>query len=239
MMRWIRQHKESLLISILVIFFLSIFVGFGSYVFTSSDTRGSVAKVGRSKIPLPSFNRYYNQTLESIRGQKPGLELTPEIEGRLKNDVLRDLIVKEMLKQEANRWGFKISPRELSLYISSQQNFQKDGHFSPQIYYQYVTRQLGLLPKDFEKEIADELLNGKIRNALMAFLITTPQEASWVIEENKAALAKSKDQAKETQTLINQHRYNKAFGLLNLMLFQLSQKMPVRTYLDQAGASAN
>ncbi|GEM_PF-4916991 len=230
-MRWIRNYKEPLLIGILIMFFLSIFVGFGSYFFVNSDTRDLAAKVGASKIKNSVFQRYLNQTVGSIKAQQPNLEITPEVENQIKSSVLRDLIIRELINQEAKNWGMKVSPQEVSLFISSQEAFRREGKFIPQLYYQYLARNLGVAPKEFEGETAKDISGIKFKTFLMSTVVTTPQEADWIYSIERSTWTHVKDPEKEKQTLVAQAQSAKSMGFLNQILFQLSQKGRIQTYL--------
>ena len=99
------------------------------------------------------------------------------------------------------------------------------------LYYQYLARNLGVTPKEFEGETAKDISGMKFRTFLMSSVVTTPQQADWIYALERSTWTHVKDPAKEKQTLVAQAQSAKSMGFLNQILFQLSQKSQVRTFL--------
>ncbi|MEK6543741.1 MAG: SurA N-terminal domain-containing protein [Elusimicrobiota bacterium] len=230
--RFIRKYKEILLVVILVMFMLSLFVGFGSVVMSGKDV---IAKVGKRKIGRKPFEMNYRQTIEAIRSNNPEADITADMEKGLRQEVLRELIIREFFLMEAQKWGLKVSPPEVARDIAMQPLFtNKEGQFDPRTYYQFVVRTLGVLPKEFEAERERDILNLKFRNILAQSIPLIPSQMQWTYalqhaKDGKQLAELSEDQRKQVMQNIGQQA---SLDLLNMFLTQLSQRYPVQTFLD-------
>ncbi|MEK7287411.1 MAG: SurA N-terminal domain-containing protein [Elusimicrobiota bacterium] len=234
-MKFIRKHKELFLLLTLGFFFMSLFVGVGSMIFTGSDTRDLAAKVGPSRVERKSFNINYRQALEAVRAGKVQRDLTPELELALQNDVLRELIIRELFAVESAKWGLSVSDREIAEDIAFRQTFQREGRFDPNLYAQFVYRTLGVLPKDFEAERRKEIANAKLRGLISWSFPPSPQELEWLYHIAKPT-STAANFLKEREEFARQEQSEAAIATLNQYLSQLSQKYPIRTFLDQQRA---
>ncbi|MBI4062863.1 MAG: SurA N-terminal domain-containing protein [Elusimicrobia bacterium] len=235
-MRFIRKHKNFFLLLTLLSFFFSIFVGVGSYFFLAWDTRNVAAKVGKAKIGRQLFEMSYRQALEGMKADNPELEMTPEVEGNLKNNVLRELIIRELVTLEARAWGLRSTGREVAQDIASRPAFQTDGRFDPAKYYQFAMRTLGILPKELEAERSKDLTDMKFRALVSWSFPPSPSELQWlyhVYSPTRTAAA----WAKEADAFSRRVQSEEALATLNQLLLQLSQKHPIESYLGQEQAA--
>ena len=224
-----RRHKRSLLIGTLVFFFMSLLVGVGSLVVNTQDL---AAKVGRHRIKAKTFYAFVKQMTVLWRQRNPSGEMTSGEEQNLKNEVLRELIVRELLNMEARRWGMRVSRQEVLQDVVRNPSFHREERFDPRVYYEYVIRNLGILPKEFEKERQEDLLSMKFRSLVMGSLASTEPELKWQWQlENPAKT--DKEWAKDKATFGERVYVEKMIGLLNQLLFKLSQKHRVQIYLNQ------
>ncbi|MFC1522443.1 SurA N-terminal domain-containing protein [Elusimicrobiota bacterium] len=228
-MGFLRRYKETFLIITLGTFFLSIFVGVGSFFFIGADTRNLVAKVGKSKLERNTFFVNYNQSLEAMRQQNPEMDITPEMEETIKANILRDMVLRELFVLEAKKLGLGVSPREVSFDIARRPIFQREGRFSPALYYEFVRRNLGILPKDFEAEREKDLLSDKFRRMLFALTVVNPLEVQWI-----KTFISAENMPEKPEELIAQAQRSKAVDTTNQYLLKLSQKYKVETFLEPA-----
>ncbi|MBI4668318.1 MAG: SurA N-terminal domain-containing protein [Elusimicrobia bacterium] len=230
-MRFIRKHKETMLLVTLGFFFLSI-IGVGSYLFIGADARSLAAKVGKSKIKRETFAMNYRQALEGLQASRPDLEITADVENALRNDVLRELIIRELFLNEARLLGLRTTKSEVANDIARRPLFQTEGRFDPNKYYQFILRTLGVLPKDFEAERAKEMTTYKLRGLLSWISPPTPHNLEWLYRVERPT-ATAADFEKDRLDFAQKIQSEEAVALLNQLLIQLSQKNPVKTYLDQ------
>ncbi|MBI4369610.1 MAG: SurA N-terminal domain-containing protein [Elusimicrobia bacterium] len=231
-MRFIRKHKEPLLLLTLGFFFLSFFVGLSS-VLVNNDERNLAAKVGKSKIPNQSFAVNYRQALEGTRSQNPNLELTNEFEQALRENVLRDLIIRELFTAEAKTWGLEVTPRLVVEDIARRPVFQKEGRFDPNLYVQFVMRTLGVTPGEFEKEHQKDLEDRQLRNLISWTFPAIPTETQWLYRIEKPT-ATVREFEQEAASFGQQMEQQRVISMVNFYLNQLTQKYPIRTFLQQS-----
>ena len=228
-MKFIRKHKRVLLLLTLVLFFFSIF-GVGSYVILGWDTRDLAAKVGKSRITRKLFDMNYRQALEAVRANKPELDITADMEKELQANILRELIIRELMNLEARSWGIRSTDREVAQDIASRPVFQTDGRFDPGKYYQFVIRTLGVLPKELEAERAKEIADVKFRSFVSWVFPPAPKEMDWLYQIYAPA-KKSRVNSKEREEILRRIQFEESIATLNQLLVRLSQKYPIKTYL--------
>ena len=95
MISFLNRHRKTLFIATISVFLIGTFVGLGGYLFTSNDMTEAVASVGDVKIPYLRYRARVDQYLEALRGRDA--EVTDDMAKRVKIDMLRDMIVDEML----------------------------------------------------------------------------------------------------------------------------------------------
>jgi hypothetical protein len=207
-------------------------VGVGSLVFSGLETRDAVAKVGRSKIASKPFYATVRQALEGLRSRNPNMDITREVETGMQDDVLRELIIRELFVLEAKHWDMKVAPQEVAGDLWRRPAVWKDGKFDPQVYYQFVIRTLGLLPKEFERERAKDLMAWKFRELISAAFIPPEAALRWAYQVEHSTRTE-KDWQKERAAFAERVVMEKQLALLNQFLQQLSQKNPVKPYLRE------
>lgn len=227
-MSFLRRHKETLILAVFIIFLVGIFVGLGGYYFTGADTTESVAVVGGAKISYLRFRTRLSQTFDAMRAQ--GTELTPEIEGRLKSDLLREMIVDELLAQQAEKLGLAVSDAEIANAIQQTPAFQRDGHFEQQLYFQAVRAQFRTSPEQFEKLHRRLMLSSKLKNQMFRLTKVLPTE---VREEYLRAGGALKDFDAKREAFGRDLQQQRTLDALNFFLRQLATQVEIRSFLDQ------
>lgn len=215
-------------------FFLSI-LGVSSYVFIGADARSLAAKIGSSKIERKVFDINYRQALQGLEASRPDLEMTAEVEQAVENDVMRELIIRELFSIESRAWGLKTTDGEVAQDIARHPLFQTEGRFDPNKYYQFALRSLGILPKEFEAERFKEITNVKFRSLVSWVFPPTPQEVEWLYKIERPT-ATAQTYLKEQDAFAQKIQSESAVSTLNLLLNQIAQKHPVKTY---PGSQAN
>jgi peptidyl-prolyl cis-trans isomerase D len=97
---------------------------------------------------------------------------------RIKERVMDELIDRELLVQEAERLGFRVSESEAEDFVLSSKivgpggyeqsmtAVQKDGHFDYDTFAKFVQYSLGMQPKAFLEQQRKELLAARVRNVV-------------------------------------------------------------------------
>ncbi|MDE2292218.1 MAG: SurA N-terminal domain-containing protein [Elusimicrobia bacterium] len=228
MMSFLRRHKETLIIAVFIIFLVGIFVGLGGYYFTGADTTEAVAIVGGQKIPYLRFRQRLNQTLEGLRAH--GTNVDDKVEAQVKQELLREMIVDELLAQQAEKMGLHVSDAELANAIQQTPAFQRDGRFDQALYFQAVQYTLKTTPAQFEADYRRMLLSAKLKAVIYRMAKVVPTE---IRDEYQRSGGPLKDYEKNRDEFAKQLRQHRALDTVNYFLRQLSTQVEIRSFLQQ------
>jgi len=149
MLRFMRQQAGNWLIKVLLgaIVIVFIFWGVGSF---RAQRGGRVALVNGDQITLDDYREAYNNLIEQLR-ERFGNNLNEDMIKMLqvKKQALNQLIDKKLLVQEARRFKFRVSDKELADTIMKIGAFQRAGVFDNRLY-QNVLGRLRMTPEEFE-----------------------------------------------------------------------------------------
>ncbi|MDH4317910.1 MAG: SurA N-terminal domain-containing protein [Desulfobulbaceae bacterium] len=129
MLALFRKHAQSVVIQFIVVLIAVVFIfwGVGQNL---SNKRSLVAKINNREISLKDFSIAYENTLENYRRQFGGSIPEGFIDNMdLKNQVLRQLVRRELLLDGAEDMGIIISDHAVQTQIQDMPAFQTDGHF--------------------------------------------------------------------------------------------------------------
>lgn len=225
----LRRYRKTLFIATISIFLIGTFVGLGGYLFTSRDMAGAVASVGSSKIPYALYANRVNQYTEAVRSR--GADVTDAMTAEIKQGVLREMIVDELLQQKADEMGVVVSDGELARDIQTTPAFMRDGQFDQQLYFARVRQVYHDSPEAYERERRKTLKAMKVKQLIYHSAKLTPAE---LVEAYKAAnKGNMKNFEKDKMQFEAKAQQARALDLINYYLKQLVQQVEVRTYLDQ------
>lgn len=228
MIRFLRRFRQPLIVSLVLVFLIGIFVGLGGYFFTGYDTTEAAAVVEGHKIPYLHFRTRLDQYLESLRAQNQ--EVTAEMSARVRDEMLRDMIVSELLAQQAERMGMRVSDSELALAIRQTPGFQRDGQFDENLYYQAVRYRFKTSPEQFERLRRREMLSARLRTLMFRNSKLAPGELRGEYLRAKAPLAEFEQRSAEFEADLRQRR---ALDTINFFLRQRAATADIRNFLDQ------
>lgn len=171
MLELMRKHAYSWLTRAVVIALIGVFAFWG--VSTGMFTRiKPVATVNGHQIlskDLDQQAQQLRQRLEKIYGPDAAAALARY---NVREQALEQLVDQQLVLDEANRLGLRISDAALERTIEAQTAFQVDGHFDLAIY-QTALRSQNMRPSDFESEVRLEMLQ-----LLMQRMVTQTVEIS-------------------------------------------------------------
>lgn len=154
MLEAMRRNASSFLIQILFAAIVIVFVFWG--VNTGGQKAQPVAKVNGETILDGTFLRAYQDRVRFH--QAFNRTLTDEDTERIKNEVLDDLIIEELILQEAESQRIVVSDHELALHIMDMSQFQdEEGRFDEEIYDRELKRYRQSRAK-FEESQRDRLI---------------------------------------------------------------------------------
>ena len=171
MLDLMRKHAYSWLTRAVVIALIGVFAFWG--VSTGMFTRiKPVATVNGHQILTKDVDQQAQQLrrrLEQIYGADAPAAMARY---NVREQALEQLIDQQLVLDEANRLGLRISDAGLEQMIEAQTAFQVDGHFDLAIY-QTALRSQNMRPSDFESEVRLEMLQ-----QLMQRMVTQTVEIS-------------------------------------------------------------
>lgn len=229
MIRFLSRHRKTLFVVTIVIFLIGTFVGLGGYLFTSRDVSSAVATVGGNKILYSRFVTQVQQYSDMLRGQ--GTDVTDEVLKQIKQEMLRDMIVQEIMRMKAEEMGLKVTDDELARSIQNTKGFQRNGVFSQDLYFQALRNVYHDSPEDYEHDRRNALL----ARALQGLIFSTAKLAPSEIQEAYAASNKGsmKDFDKKKDEFTAKLHQQRGLELINYYLRQLSSQIEIRPYLEQ------
>ncbi len=175
MMDFIRKNAASWMMKLILgaIALVFIFWGVGSF---RSQRLETAAKVNGEKILLTDYNREYNRVLERYQQMFGGTVPEAIMKGlNIKQQVLDNLINQEIIAQEAEKMGIRVTDQEIQDVILNIDAFKKDGAFDLDLYKQAL-RNARMVPADFEKQVRQEITIRKVQALLGAGLHATQDE---------------------------------------------------------------
>jgi peptidyl-prolyl cis-trans isomerase D len=170
-----RKHAKSWLIKFLIAIIALVFIFYFGYSFRAKQGL-KIALVNGEVISGLEYQKAYWDLLEGLRRQYKNVwddNLIKVFD--LKNRALDNLINQKLISQEARRLGLEVTESEVQEAIVDYTAFQINGQFDLGRY-RAVLDQNRMTTEDFEKEMAKELLAGKLRQFLFAFMTVTDQE---------------------------------------------------------------
>jgi peptidyl-prolyl cis-trans isomerase D len=149
-----------------------VFVFWGVDFQTGAQTYA--AKVGGDTISSDTVRRAWQQRQSQLQ-QMLRDELPPDMVKSQQAMLLDQFVQQELLKQRAQRYGYRVSDHELAQKVMEYPQFQVDGKFSKDRY-NALLRSSGLTETGFEAELQEGLLIDQLRNAVVESAFVVPYE---------------------------------------------------------------
>ena len=179
MLKMFRDNLKSLawiLWVIIAVFVLGLAVQFGGNL--REANQNVAATVGSEQVSTLEFQRAY-KNLDTRLRQVYGDQLTPEMAKQMKLPLraLDQVISQKILLGEARRLGLTVTDAEVREQILGIPGLKDEqGNFIGQDEYVRRLQAAQISPKDFERELHDELLMDKLNTALAANLYVSEDE---------------------------------------------------------------
>jgi peptidyl-prolyl cis-trans isomerase D len=160
----LRQGAQSWGIKILFGIIIAVFVLAFGMNRVENDHTTVVATVNDAPILFQPFQERLQRSLELARSQNPNL--TAEILAQMgfKKQILEQMVVEELMMQQAAKLGLTVSKEELAGEIHLIPAFQNEGKVFDPNAYQSVLRANNLTPGKFESEYMRGMIMDKLRN---------------------------------------------------------------------------
>ena len=170
-----RKHAKSWLIKFLIGIIAIVFIFYFGYSFKGREGQ-KIAHVNGEMISGLEYRKAYNELVERYRIQYRGLwneNLIKVLD--LKGRTLDNLINQKLISQEAKILGLDVTEDEIQEAIMEYPAFQVNGRFSMGRY-RTLLSQNRMSTEDFEAAMAQDSLDRKLRQFLLAFVDVTDQE---------------------------------------------------------------
>lgn len=180
MLRFMRQQAGNWLIKVLLgaIVIVFIFWGVGSF---RAQRGGRVALINGDPITLDDYREAYNNLIERLRNRF-GNNLNEDMIKmlRVKEQALNQLIDNKLLVQEARRFKFRVSDKELAHAILQIEAFQRAGVFDNRIYQNMLSR-LRMTPEEFEIAQREAMLIERVTDLITSSVKVSDSEVKeWI-----------------------------------------------------------
>ncbi len=161
MLDFLREHASSWIIKLLFIAIIVTFVL--AYSVGGSDTAGSVATVNGEKIDRLTFQRAFDLAINNIKQSQPDIMDNPAQLKAFEPIILQQLVVKQLLLQEAKKLGIGASDDEIVTTLSKIPEFQTiEGTFDKEKFDAFLAAQT--YPKLIQEELRQEIILNKLRD---------------------------------------------------------------------------
>ena len=179
MLDYIRNNAQSWGIKAAFGIIILVFVFWG--IGRMYDTPPTVAAVVNDEtIHAHDLAREMQRLEESIRANYPNVTSEQLRSLNLQQQAEQSLIAGALLRQEAKRAGFSVTPLELRKVIEKNPAFRNEkGEFDPQAYLRMLDLQR-TAPSTYEGRIRQELLTQKLYNAITAPVVVSEAEARMI-----------------------------------------------------------
>ena len=176
MLQAIRERAQGWLAWVIVALISIPFALWGIQSYLGVGGEPFVAKVNGVEITDRDLSRRTQQARIELR-ERLGEAYDPALfeEGRLRAEILDDMIRQTLLLDTSNRIGMRVSDEEVRVQILSEPAFQRDGRFDREAYERLLQLQ-GLSPAQFEEQLRQQLLGNQLLRAVVGSELVTRQE---------------------------------------------------------------
>jgi hypothetical protein len=175
----------------------------------------------------------------------------------IKVNMLREMIIDEMLLVKAEEMGIKVTDEELARDIRGTPAFQAGGEFSPETYFRVVRGAFHDTPQGYEEMRRRSLVASRLKQLIFQAAKLTPSELEPLYAKDRGAAEKDFQKAlaqrhkdpeaaklspaefkeryfqQRKQSVAAQAQQNRALELINFFLRQVSSQVEVKSFLEQ------
>jgi FKBP-type peptidyl-prolyl cis-trans isomerase (trigger factor) len=191
MLDQLRRHAASWVIKAtlgLIIFSFIAFFGWSRIADRYQDARLYVASVDGRPIPRRKYDNMVQETVERLRQNVSG-NLPENMEQVLRNNVLDQLVARELVAALGREMGLTVSDEEVASYIRNNTSLFADGTFDLTAYEQrFLPNYRQRNGEDFEEAVRRDLLIEKTQLVLEAAFGPWEKELDRSLEEKSSAV---------------------------------------------------
>jgi|GEM_PF-2770448 len=177
-MDFLRRKQNSMLTTLLFGFIILTFIFWGFFR-SGRPSKDALTIVNGEEIPYREYQRILDRQMETYgkifgKGKKLNKNLMSYIERR----VVSELITRKVMAQEAKKFGIVIGKDDILAELKKIDAFQDPNlkRFSPRVY-KLVLNANGMVPREFEKSLGEELAAKRLSSLIDNSLLTSVPEA--------------------------------------------------------------
>ena len=177
MLDLIRKNATGLGMTLLMGLLVITFSFWGVQNYLTGSSNDAMATVNGTKITVDDYNRKFAQYRQRLMNQL-GENFDPaQLDNpTVKRQFLENMINSEVLRQQAAKGGFIVTPEQLRQAIQQAPVFQIDGQFSKEAYANFL-RNRAQSARAFEQTLAEEMAAGALPDLVTASAFATDSEA--------------------------------------------------------------
>jgi peptidyl-prolyl cis-trans isomerase D len=189
-----RSNAKSSLIALIFGAIILTFIfsfGRGSSGFRTRTPETWAAKVNGELVTAGDFLQAYSSRFRQMSQMRGGKYTTDNArQDNLKAETLRGLIDQELIAQQADDLGIRVSDAEVADAIAKSPQFQQDGKFDFDYYKRLVENGYGMSITRFEEAYRRDLLRAKVVQAAIAGANVSEDEvkAAYIAQHEGAAI---------------------------------------------------
>src|SRR5437870_5593442 len=190
-----RSNAKSSLIALIFGAIILTFVfsfGRGSSGFRTRTPETWAARVNGELVTASDFAQAYSSRFRQMSAMRGGKYTTDNArQDNLKAETLKSLVDQELIAQQADDLGIRVSDAEVADAIARSPQFQQDGKFDFDYYKRLVENGYGMSVTRFEEAYRRDLLRGKVVQAAIAGANVSDDEvkAAWAAQHESVAIA--------------------------------------------------
>lgn len=176
MLSLMREKAQSWIIKFLFGIIIIVFVGFYGFSGRQDKIKAPIATIGDKKISLQDFQTAYKNMLQFYTNIYKN-QLSDELIEKLgiKQQVLEQLINKEVLLLEAEKQNLRVSNELIQKQILENPAFQENGRFSQRAY-EKVLSYYSISAKEFEEQQEQSLIVGTLEKMITEAVTVSEKE---------------------------------------------------------------
>ncbi len=222
MISFFNKHKKTIFTITVIVFIVGIFFGMGALIghMSFGDT---VAKVGNGKISYELYQKQLRIAYNNITKSGEITEVNELLDKMIRQEVFKEMVITELLKQEAQKLKMGISNFEVAIEIANTPFFMIEGRFDPRLYVTNIWSEYRMTPKEYEEWRKKERLAMKLKQFIYNSIKLTEDEVKFY-----ASLEKNSENQKEK--LYSKLKQEKFIEVANYYLKELTSKIEIKDY---------
>mgnify|MGYP001128119488 CR=1 FL=1 len=224
MVGYLNKHKRIIFTITVFVFVVGIFFGLGAYI-GNIGIKNTVAKVGNSKIPYDKYEINVRNVYDNFIKKNELPENNKVIENMIRQEVFKEMVVSELLYQQANKLKIGVSDFEVAMEVLNTQSFHDNNNFSPAQYVRTIWTKYRMSPKEYEKWRKKERTVMNLKNFIYNTIKVCDDDLklySLVIDKNNIP--------KDKKVFAEKLKEQKFLDCANYYLRQLTTRIEIKDY---------